>query len=291
MSEDRGVPGRRFVDDDADLSLVQDRNVAVIGYDDLAAASARCLRDSGVDVRIGLEPDGPGAADAEAEGLRVVAPYEACEEADLIVVLTESVAGGFRAGVLANMVPGDVVVLGPGVDATPFTTDAAATGVDVVRVAAWAGGATLREEYSQGRGVAMFAAVVQDASGSAWDLALAYARAVGATRAGVLRVGEEEYRTARETADTLLGDEVLRLLRAGFDSLVASGCRPEVAYLTCIHGLAGFADQLGRGTLDAKMTAVRASDRAASTADPFGPAAGAVRSMIAWSSSADAGLH
>ncbi len=217
--------GTTFTDDDADLSLVQDRNVAVLGYGDQARAHALCVRDSGVDVRIGVEAGSVLAEDAAADGLRVVTSYEACEEADLVA------------------------------------------------------------------GVAMFAAVVHDASGRAWDMALAYARAVGATRAGVIRTGDAEYATARRAAEALVGTPVLALFRSGFDTLVASGCLPEVAYLLCVRSFAELSDELGRGELDAAVAAARSGAGDPSQPDRFPAAAGLVRSMIGWAGPGGARLH
>ncbi len=278
-----------FGDDDADLGLVQDRNVAVLGYDDLAAAHALCLRDSGVDVRVGLDVGALSWDEAVADGLRVVTPYEACEEADLLVLPVTSTDDAAVAGaVLANLVPGDVVVL----HETAVFPGEAVPGVDVVRLAPWASGHVVRDEFAQGRGVPLFASVVGDASGAAWETALAYARAIGATRAGVIRTTDEEYATARaEVESTLMRGAVLPLVRAAFDSLVAAGCQPEVAYLRCVFGLRLFAEELVRGTLDADLTAARTSVDPVADHDPLLGAATLVRSMMAWERTDDARLH
>lgn len=287
-----------FVDDDADLSVVQDRNVAVLGYDDAARAHALCLRDSGVDVRVGVERGSDRAEDAAGDGLRVVSPYEACEEADLVVLLTDAdtdadtgAPAGQGSVVTPNLVEGDVVVLGPQVGLGGDSAQAVPRGVDVVRVVAWADGATMRDEFSRGRGVPMFAAVVRDASGTAWDVALSYARAVGATRAGVVRTTDEEYETARRLTQTMLEGDVLSLVRSGFDRLVASGCQPEIAYLLSFQGLRTFAEGLGAGAFDARVAALRVREGDAAASDPYPAAASRVRSMIGWLGSADAGLH
>jgi ketol-acid reductoisomerase len=278
-----------FVDDDADLALVQDRNVAVLGYDDQAAAHALCLRDSGVDVRVGLAAESPRWDDAVADGLRVVTTYEACEEADLLVlpVSTTDDATVVEA-VRPNLVAGDVVVLH---EAAVLPGDVAA-GVDVVRVAPWASGYVARDEFAQGRGVPLFASVVVDGSGRAWDIALAYARAIGATRAGVIRTTDAEYSTARSEAElTLMRGAVLPLVRAGFDSLVEAGCQPEVAYLRCIYGLRLFAEELVRGGLDAELAAARVTPKSGSDGDPLPSAAALVRSLMAWERVEEPRLH
>jgi ketol-acid reductoisomerase len=274
-----------FVDDDADLSLVQDRNVAVLGYDDLAAAHALCLRDSGVDVRIGLAERTPLWDEAEAEGLRVVDTFEACEEADLVVLPVSLEGLSVDQVVTPTLMAGDVVVLHDSV-AAPTGLPA---GVDVVRLAPWATGVVVRREYEQGRGVPLFASVVVDGSGTAWELALAYARAIGATRAGVVRTTEGEDLRAREQADELMRGKVLPLVREAFDALVASGCQPEVAYLCCVHGLRQFATDLAHGGLDTALAAARTTDE--NGADPLPLAAGFVRSLMAWERDAGAPLH
>ena len=278
-----------FVDDDADLTLVQGRNVAVLGYDDQAAAHALCLRDSGVDVRVGLDTGSPLWDEAVADGLRVVTPYEACEEADLVVLpVTSAGDASVAEAVLANLVAGDVVVL----QETAGLPGEPPRGADVVRLAPWASGLVVRDEFEQGRGVPVFAAVVVDGSGGAWDIALAYARAIGATRAGVIRTTDAEYIRARTFGEsTLLRGGVLPLVRTAFDSLVESGCQPEVAYLRCVHGLRLFADELVRGALDADLAAARVSADPTSDADPLPAAAALVRSLMAWERAQDPRLH
>ncbi len=278
-----------FVDDDADLSLVQDRNVAVLGYDDQAAAHALCLRDSGVDVRVGLDPRAPSWDEAVADGLRVVTPYEACEEADLLVLpVAWTYDTSVADAVLPNLVSGDVVVLH---EAAVLPGEIPA-GVDVVRLAPWAPGSVVRDEFAQGRGVPLFASVVVDGSGNAWEVALAYARAIGATRAGVLRTTDAEYAQARTHAEsTLMRGAVLPAVRSAFDELVAAGCQPEVAYLRCVYGLRVFAEELVRGGLDAELAAAAARGEPSTTADPLPAAAALVRSLMAWERPQDARLH
>lgn len=279
VCDHRGV-AQLFVDDDADLSLVQARNVAVLGYDDQAAAQALCLRDSGVDVRVGLAADSPLWDEAMADGLRVVTTFEACEEADLVVVPVSSAADAAVAEALVpNLVAGDVVVL----EEAAVLAGSVPDGVDVVRLAPWASGAVVRDEYTQGRGVPLFASVVVDGSGSAWQIGLAYARAIGATRAGVIRTTDEEYSRARTVAEgPLLRGSVLPLVRTAFDSLVEEGCQPEVAYLRCFYGLKLFAEDLVRGALDAELNAARKPDSRASGDDPVHAAAALVRSLMGW---------
>lgn len=288
VCDHRGV-ATIFGDDDADLSLVQERNVAVLGYDDQAAAQALCLRDSGVDVRVGLESGTALWDEAVADGLRVVTTFEACEEADLVVVpVSSSEDSAVAEAVVPNLVMGDVVVL----EEAAVLPGSVPGGVDVVRLAPWASGAVVREEYAQGRGVPMFVSVVVDGSGSAWETALAYARAIGATRAGVIRTTDAEYSRARAVAEsTLLRGTVLPLVRTAFDSLVREGCQPEVAYLRCVYGLKLFADDLVRGALDAELTAARETAGEAPGDDPMPVAGALVRSLMGWDRPEDARLH
>lgn len=277
-----------YLDDDADLALVQDRNVAVLGYDDLAAAHALCLRDSGVDVRIGLDGHSALWDEAVADGLRVVTSHEASEEADLVVLPVATDGLSVADVVVPTLVAGDVVVLHESAEA-PAGLPA---GVDVVRLAPWASGEVVRDEYAQGRGVPVFASVVVDGSGGAWDIALAYARAIGATRAGVVRTADGEDLAAQSRADTeLMRGGVLPLVRATFDALVASGCQPEVAYLRCFQGLRQFADELAGGALDAELTAARAPTAGVADADPLPAAATFVRSLMGWERDSGARLH
>lgn len=277
-----------YLDDDAGLALVQDRNVAVLGYDDLAAAHALCLRDSGVDVRIGLQTRSALWDEAESDGLRVVGSHEACEEADLVVLPASPDELFVAELVTPTLLTGDVVVLHESV-AAPARLPA---GVDVVRLSPWASGAVVRDEYTQGRGVPVFASVVVDGSGGAWDIALAYARAIGATRAGVVRTndGEDDQAHSRAEADLMRGG-VLPLVRATFDALVASGCQPEVAYLRCVHGLREFAAELASGRLDAELRAAGSHPEGTTEVDPLPAAAAFVRSLVGWQRDGDAPLH
>jgi ketol-acid reductoisomerase len=230
-----------FFDDDADLSLVQRRNVAVLGYGSEAAAHALSLRDSGVDVRVGLPSASPSFAEAEAEGLRVVEPYEACEEADLVVLFGAGTAlrALFAEVVQPNLVAGDALFFDHGFG-MHFGGIEPPPAVDVCLVAPCASGNQLREEYCNGRGVPVLVAVERDASGTAWDLALSYARAVGGTRAGATRTTFAEH----AEAERFVREEVLpaagAVLAAGRRLLVEAGYQPEIVEVLmdsdCIAG-------------------------------------------------------
>ena len=193
--------------------------------------------------------------EAVADGLRVVTTYEACEEADLMVLpVTSTDDASVADAVLPNLVPGDVVVL----QETAVLPDPVTPGVDVVRLAPWASGYVMRDEFAQGRGVPLSRRWSWTGRGAPGTSPSPTPAAIGATRAGVIRTTDEEYAKARAEAEsTLMRGAVLPLVRAAFDSLVESGCQPEVAYLRCVYGLRLFAEALVRGGLDAELAAAR----------------------------------
>jgi ketol-acid reductoisomerase len=243
-----------FYDDAADLSLIQGRNVAVLGFGSQGHAHALSLRDSGVDVRVGL-PEGSKSRDkAEAQGLRVLAPYEACEEADLIMVLTPDPAQRkvYAAAIEPNLVPGDALFFSHGFNIR-YGYIKPPEGVDVALVAPKGPGHLVRREYAEGRGVPVLVAVEQDASGKAWDLALSYAKGIGGLRAGGIKTTFTE-----ETETDLFGEQsvlcggVSALVTAGFETLTEAGYQPEVAYFECLHELKLIVDLMYEGGI-AKM--------------------------------------
>ena len=238
-----------FYDDDADLGLIQDRSVAVLGYGSQGHAHALSLRDSGVDVRVGLLETSRSRAKAEAEGLRVVTPFEACEEADLVVVLApDSVQRSLYAEAIEpNLVDGDAVFFSHGFNIRYGYIEPPA-GVDVAMVAPKGPGHLVRREYVEGRGVPVLVAVEQDATGHAWDLALSYAKAIGGLRAGGIKTTFTE-----ETETDLFGEQavlcggVSALVQAGFETLTEAGYQPEVAYFECLHELKLIVDLMYEG--------------------------------------------
>jgi len=248
------VPAEMFYDGDADLSLIQSRNVAVLGFGSQGHAHALSLRDSGVDVRVGLPDGSKSRAKAEAQGLRVLAPYEACEEADLIMVLTPDPAQRkvYAAAIEPNLVPGDALFFSHGFNIR-FGYVKPPEGVDVALVAPKGPGHLVRREYSEGRGVPVLVGVEQDASGQAWDLALSYAKAIGGLRAGGIKTTFTE-----ETETDLFGEQavlcggVTALVTAGFETLTKAGYQPEVAYFECLHELKLIVDLMYEGGI-AKM--------------------------------------
>ncbi len=238
-----------FYDDDADLSVIQGRNVAVLGYGSQGHAHALSLRDSGVDVRVGLPEGSKSRAKAEAEGLRVLTPAEACEEADLIMILAPDHVQRklYAEAVEPNLVEGDALFFGHGFNIR-FGYITPPEGVDVAMVAPKGPGHLVRREYTEGRGVPVLVAVEKDATGKAWELALSYAKAIGGLRAGGIKTTFTE-----ETETDLFGEQAVlcggmsELVMKGFEVLTEAGYQPEVAYFECLHELKLIVDLMYEG--------------------------------------------
>jgi ketol-acid reductoisomerase len=238
-----------FYDDDADLALIQGKNVAVIGYGSQGHAHALSLRDSGVDVRVGLQPGSKSREKAEAEGLRVLTPREAAEEADVIVVLApdQHQRKLYAEEIAPELAPGDTLVFGHGFNIR-FGYITPPDGVDVIMVAPKGPGHLVRREYVDGRGVPVLVAVEKDESGTAWPLALSYAKAIGGLRAGGIRTT-----FAEETETDLFGEQAVlcggasQLIMYGFEVLTEAGYQPEVAYFECLHELKLIVDLMYEG--------------------------------------------
>ncbi|HEX7740350.1 MAG TPA: ketol-acid reductoisomerase [Marmoricola sp.] len=238
-----------YYDDDADLTLIQGKHVAVIGYGSQGHAHALNLRDSGVDVRVGLAEGSKSKAKAEDEGLRVLSVAEAVEEADVIVILTPDQVQRhvYAESIEPNLVAGDTLVFGHGFNIR-FGYIKPAEGIDVIMVAPKAPGHTVRREYVAGRGIPDIIAVEQDASGHAWDMAKSYAKAIGGTRAGVIKTTFTE-----ETETDLFGEQavlcggVSHLIQAGFETLTEAGYQPEIAYFEVLHELKLIVDLIHEG--------------------------------------------
>jgi len=238
-----------FYDDDADLSIIQNRHVAVLGYGSQGHAHALSLRDSGVDVRVGLPEGSRSREKAEAEGLRVLTSAEACEEADLVMVLAPDPAQRslYADAIAPNLVDGDALFFGHGFNIR-FDLIKPPAGVDVCMVAPKGPGHLVRREYVAGRGVPVLVAVEQDASGAAWPLTLAYARGIGGTRAGAIRTTfTEECETDLFGEQAVLCGGASALVTAGFETLVNAGYQPEVAYFECLHELKLIVDLMYEG--------------------------------------------
>jgi ketol-acid reductoisomerase len=243
------VPAQMFYDSDADLSLIQGRTVAVLGFGSQGHAHALSLRDSGVDVRVGLPEGSRSRGKAEAQGLRVLTPYEACEEADLVMVLVPDPAQRslYAEAIEPNLVAGDALFFAHGFNIR-YGYIKPPEGVDVALVAPKGPGHLVRREYAEGRGVPVLVAVEQDASGKAWDLALSYAKAIGGLRAGGIKTTFTE-----ETETDLFGEQAVlcggasALVMAGFETLTEAGYQPEVAYFECLHELKLIVDLMYEG--------------------------------------------
>ena len=233
------MPVTIYYDDDADLALIEGRKVAVLGYGSQGHAHARNLRSSGVDVRVGLREGSSSKAKAEGAGLPVRSVADASAEADLIMILlpdTEQ-ASVYENEIAPHLSQGDALFFAHGFNIR-FKLITPPPGVDVAMVAPKGPGHLVRRTYEEGGGVPSLVAVAQDASGKARELALSYANALGATRAGVLATTFDE-----ETETDLFGEQVVlcggltALVQAGFETLVEAGYQPESAYFECLHEL------------------------------------------------------
>jgi ketol-acid reductoisomerase len=224
---------------DADPSLIAGKKVAVIGYGSQGHAHALNLHDSGVDVRVGLREGSSSIAKAQSAGLRVVDIPTAAAEADVVMLLLPDTdqAKVYDSQIAPNLRDGDAVLFAHGFNIR-FGTISPAPGIDVAMVAPKGPGHLVRRTYTEGGGVPALIAVAADATGQAMALALSYADAIGATRAGVL-----ETTFAEETETDLFGEQVVlcggltSLVMAGFETLVEAGYQPESAYFECLHEL------------------------------------------------------
>jgi ketol-acid reductoisomerase len=238
-----------FYDEDADLSIIANRVVAVLGYGSQGHAHALSLRDSGVDVRVGLPEGSKSRAKAEAEGLRVVTPDVAAAEADVIMILAPDPVQRhlYAESVAPNLQDGDALFFGHGFNIR-FGYITPPPGVDVAMVAPKGPGHLVRREFVAGRGVPVIVAVEQDPTGQAWPLALSYAKAIGGLRAGGIKTTFTE-----ETETDLFGEQAVlcggasQLVMYGFETLVEAGYQPEVAYFECLHELKLIVDLMYEG--------------------------------------------
>jgi ketol-acid reductoisomerase len=240
-----------YYDDDADLTLVQSRKLAVLGYGSQGHAHALSLRDSGCEVRVGLHEGSSSRAKAEAQGLEVGTPAEVATWADLIMMLVPDTVQRhlYAADVAPHLKAGDALFFAHGFN-IHFGYVTPPQGVDVAMVAPKAPGHLVRRQYEEGHGTPVLVAVAQDASGKAWELAKSYARAIGGTKAGALVTTFQE-----ETETDLFGEQAVlcggtsALIQAGFETLVKAGYQPEVAYFECLHELKLIVDLLYEGGL------------------------------------------
>ena len=248
---------KTYHDQDADLSLIQAKRVAIIGYGSQGHAHALNLKDSGVDVKVGLRPDSPSAQKAQNVGLEVLPVAEAAKWADVIMVLVpdQTASKVYHADIEPNLAPGPegqakTLMFAHGFNIR-FRTITPPPTIDVSLVAPKAPGHRVREVFTEGGGVPGLVAVEQDSSGQALALALSYAKGIGCTRAGVLQTTFTE-----ETETDLFGEQAVlcggtaALVKAGFETLTEAGYQPELAYFEVLHELKLIVDLMQRGGLE-----------------------------------------
>ena len=240
-----------YYDKDANLSLIQSRTVAVLGYGSQGHAHANNLKDSGVSVIVGLRSNSPSCAKASASGLEVSNIEEAVSASDVIMILApdESQANLYREKIAPNIKEGSAVAFAHGFNIHYQQIEPAAN-IDVIMIAPKGPGHLVRSTYIEGGGVPSLVAVHQDATGQAQDIALAYASANGGGRAGVILTNFKE-----ETETDLFGEQAVlcggltSLAQAGFETLVEAGYAPEMAYFECLHELKLIVDLMYEGGL------------------------------------------
>lgn len=241
-----------YYENDADMQRLQDKKIAVIGYGSQGHAHALNMQDSGLDVRIGLHESSRSKAKAAADGLRVLNVAAATAESDMImVVIPDPIQGKvYDEHIAPNLKPGNTLMFAHGFNIR-YGFIIAPDHVDVSMVAPKAPGHRVREVYTEGSGVPALVAIHQDTSGNALANALAYAKAIGSTRAGVI-----ETTFAEETETDLFGEQVVlcggvsELIKASFETLVDAGYQPEIAYFECLHELKLIVDLMYQGGLN-----------------------------------------
>ena len=238
-----------FYDKDTDLKLIKSKKVAIIGYGSQGHAHALNLKDSGVDVTVGVRVGGPSDGKARAAGLKVASVADAVKGADFVMILMpdEHIAAAYKADIEPNLKQGSVLAFAHGFNVHYGQVQPRAD-LDVVMVAPKAPGHTVRGTYAAGGGVPMLIAVHQDKSGAARDLALSYAAAIGGGRAGIIETNFRE-----ETETDLFGEQavlcggVVELIKAGFETLTKAGYAPEMAYFECLHEMKLIVDLIYEG--------------------------------------------
>ena len=226
-------------DDDADLNLLDGKTVAIVGYGSQGHAHALNLKDSGVDVVVGLRPESESAGTARDQGLEVLPVADAASRGDVVMMLVpdELHRQVWEQEVADGVAPGDLLMFGHGFS-IHFDEVQPPAEVDVAMVAPKGPGHLVRRQFQEGRGVPALVAVHQDATGHARDLALAYAKGIGGTRAGVIETTFKD-----ETETDLFGEQAVlcgglsELVRAGYETLVEAGYDPKLAYFECLHEL------------------------------------------------------
>lgn len=238
-----------YYDQDADLSILKGKKIAVMGYGSQGHSQAQNLKDSGLDVVVGLRPESKSREAAQAAGLEVKTVAEAAAEADIIQILLpdETQARVYREEIAPYLRGGKVLMFSHGFN-IHFNQILPPADVDVLMVAPKGPGHLVRRTYVEGQGVPALIAIYQDASGRAKDIGLAYAKGIGATRAGVIETTFKE-----ETETDLFGEQAVlcggatALIKAGFQTLVEAGYQPEIAYFECLHELKLIVDLIYEG--------------------------------------------
>jgi len=233
-----------FYDSDADLSKLEGKTVAILGYGSQGHAHALNLKDSGVDVVVGLRPDSASRAKAEAAGLEVLDIAEAASRGDVVMILLpdEKQAEIWQAEIADGIAPGNLLLFAHGF-AIHFEQIVPPPGVDVGMVAPKGPGHLVRRQYEEGTGVPCLMAVHQDATGDAHDLVLAYAAGIGGGRAAIIETTfKDECETDLFGEQAVLCGGASELVRAGFETLVEAGYDPRLAYFECLHELKLIAD-------------------------------------------------
>jgi ketol-acid reductoisomerase len=228
-----------YYDDDADLSLLDGKTVAIIGFGSQGHAHAQNLKDSGVDVVVGLRPDSSSVQQAKDAGLEVLSVADAASRGDIVMVLVpdEKHREIYEAEIRDGIAPGNALFFGHGFS-VHYDEVEPPQGVDVALVAPKGPGHLVRRQYLEGSGVPGLIAIAQDATGNAKSLALAYARGIGCTRGGVIETTFKD-----ETETDLFGEQAVlcggasELVQAGFETLVEAGYDPQMAYFECLHEL------------------------------------------------------
>jgi len=241
---------RVYYDRDADVNLVKDRKVTIIGYGSQGRAHALNLKDSGVrDVTVALRPGSRTAEKAEADGLRVLSVADAASRADLMMMATpdELQADIWRDEIAPNIRDGAALAFAHGLN-VHFSLIEPKASVDVIMIAPKGPGHTVRSEYQRGGGVPCLIAIAQDATGNAHDLALSYASAIGGGRSGVIETTfKEECETDLFGEQVVLCGGLVELIRAGYETLVEAGYAPEMAYFECLHEVKLIVDLIYEG--------------------------------------------
>ncbi len=238
-----------YYDKDADLQVLQGQTIAIIGYGSQGHAQAQNLRDSGLNVIVANRPGSANYKQAVSDGFEPVSASEAAQKADVIQILVpdEVAARVYKEEVLPHLTAGKALVFSHGFN-IHFGQVVPPADVDVFMVAPKGPGHLVRRQYTEGKGVPALLAVHQDATGRARERGLAYAKGIGATRAGVIETTFQE-----ETETDLFGEQVVlcggltELVRSGFDTLVEAGYQPEVAYFECLHELKLIVDLMYEG--------------------------------------------